>query len=165
MKAYLPAGEIVNTHGIRGAVRVLPWADSPDFLLDFSTVYLDGAPMAVESASVQKTCVLLKLRGVDSVEQAQALRGKIIEIARSDAVLPEGTFFIDDLLGMAVFDQTGAEIGKVRDVLQMPKHDVYVVRGEKEYLIPAVPAFIKKIDGKSRAITAEIIEGMTTDAD
>ena len=70
---YLPAGKIVSTHGLRGDVKILPWADSPEFLLDFDTVYLAGKPYTVEDARVQKTCVLMKLAGVDSVEAAESL--------------------------------------------------------------------------------------------
>ena len=165
MNDYLPAGEIVNTHGVRGEMRVLPWADSPDFLLGFSAVYVDGEKHAVESCRVQKTCVLLKLEGIDTVEQAQALRGKTVEIARADTELPAGTYFIADLIGMTVFDQSGVAIGELADVLSMPKHDVYVVRGEREYLIPAVPEFIKKIDAEARTVSAVVIEGMASDAD
>lgn len=164
MKPYLPAGEIVNTHGIRGEVRVLPWADSPEFLLQFGTFYIDGKAVRAESARVQKTCVLLKLAGVDSVEAAQLLRGKQLCIARADASLPEGTVFVDDLLGMKVFDQNG-EIGVVADVWDMPRHDVYIVRGEKEYQIPAVPEFVKRIDVEAGVMEVVTIEGMGSDAD
>ena len=81
---YLETGKIVSTHGIRGEVKVQPWADSPDFLLRFKTLYLDrGArPMAVEQARVQKTMVLLKLKGIDTVEQAQAMRDQILYLDR-----------------------------------------------------------------------------------
>ena len=87
-KQYLPAGKIVATHGLRGDVKILPWADSPEFLLDFDTVYLAGKPYAVEDARVQKTCVLIKLAGVDSVEAAARLRDAVVEIDRDDAKLP-----------------------------------------------------------------------------
>ena len=84
---YLPAGKIVSTHGLRGDVKILPWADSPEFLLDFDTVYLAGKPYTVEDARVQKTCVLMKLAGVDSVEAAARLRDVVVEIDRDDAEL------------------------------------------------------------------------------
>ena len=84
---YLPAGKIVSTHGLHGDVKILPWADSPEFLLDFDTVYLAGKPYTVEDARVQKTCVLMKLAGVDSVEAAARLRDVVVEIDRDDAEL------------------------------------------------------------------------------
>lgn len=165
MNPYLPAGQIVNTHGIRGEVRVLPWADSPEFLLGFRRFFLDGREMSVQSSRVQKTCVLIKFAGVDTVEQAAALREKEISISREDARLPEGSVFIDDLLGMEVTDQHGTVLGKLADVLTMPKNDVYIVRGAEEYMIPAVKEYVKHIDIAGRKMQVVTIEGMKTDAD
>ncbi len=164
MKEFLPAGEIVNTHGIRGEMRVLPWADGPEFLLGFKKVYVDGKEYKVESARVQKTCVLLKLAGVDSIEDATLLRNKTVEIARKDAKLEKGAFFVADLVGLSVVDQEGNTIGKLTEVLSMPKNDVYVVTGEKEYLIPAVKEYVKDIRLKGGVMEVVLIEGMETDA-
>ena len=79
---YLQTGKIVSTHGVHGEVKLLPWADSPEFLLQFHTLYLDGKPFRVEQSRVQKTCVLVKLAGVDTVEAGAALRDKIVSIDR-----------------------------------------------------------------------------------
>ncbi|MBP3313984.1 MAG: 16S rRNA processing protein RimM [Oscillospiraceae bacterium] len=164
MKELLPAGQIVNTHGIRGEMRVLPWADGPEFLLDFKKVYVDGKEYKVESARVQKTCVLLKLAGVNSIEDATLLREKTVEIARKDAKLEKGTFFVADLVGLSVVDQNGNTIGKLTEVLSMPKNDVYIVNGEKEYLIPAVKEYVKDIRPKDGVMEVVLIEGMESDA-
>ena len=86
-KPFLEAGQIVSTHGIRGEVKVMPWADDPEFLLDFDTVYLNGAPVRVQSSRVQKTCVLMKLAGVDDLDAAARLRGQTVCIRREDAQL------------------------------------------------------------------------------
>lgn len=165
MKQFLPAGEIVNTHGIRGEVRILPWADSPEFLLDFDTVYVDEKPMKVASSRVQKTCVLMKFKGIDTVEAASLLREKTVYIDRDDAVLEEGTVFVDDLLNMAVYDQNSEKLGIIKDVLSMPKNDVYVVQGKHEYMIPAVKEYVKNIDVENGRMNVVTIEGMQTDAD
>ena len=82
---YLQAGQIVSTHGIRGEVKVLPWADGPEFLTQFSRIRIGGRDYQVESCRIQKTCNLLKIQGVDTVEAAQALREQIVEIYREDA--------------------------------------------------------------------------------
>ncbi len=164
MKEFLPAGQIVNTHGIRGEMRVLPWADGPEFLLNFKKVYVDGKEYKVESARVQKTCVLLKLAGVDSIEDATLLREKTVEIARKHAKLEEGAFFVADLVGLTVVDQEGNAIGKLTEVLSMPKNDVYIVTGEKEYLIPAVKEYVKDICPKDGKMEVVLIEGMESDA-
>lgn len=159
---YLQAGEIVTTHGLRGEVKVLPWSDGPEFLLDFSRVRIGGATYAVEACRVQKTCNLLKLCGVDTVEAAQALRGKTVELYRCDA--PADVIFVDELIGIQV--QCGGEIiGKITDVLDYPGNQVYVVEGAHSYMIPAVKAFILDTDLDANVMQVRLIEGMCTDAD
>ena len=101
-KPFLEAGQIVSTHGVHGDVKVMPWADDPEFLLDFDTVYLGGKPVRVQSCRVQKTCVLMKLEGVDDLDAAARLRGQTVSIRREDAALPEGSVFIADLIGLPV---------------------------------------------------------------
>lgn len=161
-KEFLDAGQIVSTHGVRGEIKILPWADEPGFLLDFDTVYLGGKAYAVQSARVQKTCVLMKLAGVDDVESAAALREKTVQIRRSDAQLDDGAVFIADLIGLPVFaDET--QIGEVADILTYPGSDVYVVRGEHEYLIPGVPEFILEKNTDAGYVRVRLIEGMRTD--
>ena len=98
---FLEAGQIVNTHGIQGEVKIVPWCDSPEFLLQFGTLYLDGTPVRVRAARVHKGNVLAALEGVADVNAAMALKGKIVSIDRSGVVLPEGRHFIADLLGPA----------------------------------------------------------------
>ena len=110
---YLDAGQIVSTHGIRGEVKVLPWADGPEFLTLFDRVYLKGREYVLESARVQKTCVLLKLQGVDTVEAAQTLRDTVVQVDREDVELEEGTYFIADLIGLRVLEGE-REIGVIR---------------------------------------------------
>ena len=158
---YLQTGKIVSTHGVRGEVKLLPWADGPEFLLQFHTLYLDGQPYAVEQSRVQKTCVLVKLVGIDTVEQAQTLRDKVVSIDRADAKLPAGSVFIADLLGLPVYDGERL-IGKLAEVYPTPANDVYVVRGEdgEEHLIPSVPDFILERNVDEGFIRVRLIEGM-----
>ena len=157
---YLEAGEIVTTHGVRGEVKVLPWADGPDFLLDFKRIRMDGKDYKVESCRIQKTCNLMKLQGIDTMEDAQALRGKVIEIYRSDA--PKDLIFAAELLDMDVFCN-GENIGKITDVLDYPGNKVYVVKGAHSYMIPAVKAFILSTDLEQNKMEVTLIEGMQTD--
>ena len=157
---YLEAGEIVSTHGVRGEMKVLPWSDGPDFLLDFTRVRIDGLVYNVESCRVQKTCNLLKVTGVDTVEQAQSLRGKTVEVFREDA--PEEMIFVAELIGMDVVADD-VVIGILSDVLDYPGNKVYVVKGEHEYMIPAVSQFVENIDMDAGVIRVHLIEGMRTD--
>ena len=159
---FLEAGEIVTTHGVRGEMKVLPWADGPEFLCDFSRVRIGGRDYKVESCRVQKSCNLLKIEGVNDMESAQALRGKTVEIYRCDA--PEGLIFAAELIGMRVVAD-GKEIGAIADVLDYPGNKVYVVRGELEYMIPAVKEFVLSTDLENNEMQVRIIEGMGTHED
>ena len=160
----LPTGQIVNTHGLRGHVKVMPWADVPDDLLDYDRFFIDGREYAVEHASLQKNMVLLKLAGVDSIDDATKLRNKEIAICRDDVELEQGVVFIADLIGLPVFAD-GVEIGKITEVLTPPGNDVYVVKGQHEYMIPAVKEFVEELDPAAGRVNVRLIEGMQTDAD
>ena len=157
---FLESGEVVTTHGIRGEVKVLPWADGPEFLTNFSRVRIDNREYRIESCRIQKTCNLLKLQGVDTVDAAQALRGKTVQVYREDA--DPDTIFVAELMGITVLAD-GVEIGKVTDVLDYPGNKVYVVRGSHEYMIPAVKQFVLSTDLDTGVMCVRLIEGMRTD--
>ena len=107
-KKYLEAGEIVSTHGVPGEVKILPWADSPEFLLGFEQLYIDGEPYSVAHARVHGTCVLCQFSGIDDINAAMALRNKIVSIDRAEASLPDGAVFVADLIGLRVLCGAGA---------------------------------------------------------
>ena len=157
---FLQAGEIVTIHGVRGEMKVLPWVDSPEFLVDFDRVRIDGKDYTVESCRIQKTCNLLKLQGVDSVEAALALRGKIVELYRAD--ISDDLIFASELVGVEVYEND-ILIGKVADVLDYPGNKVYVVKGDYTYMIPAVKAFVISTDIDANRMEVKTIEGMRTD--
>ena len=157
---FLEAGEIVTTHGVRGEMKVLPWADGPDFLLDFKRVRIGDVDYKVESCRIQKTCNLVKLAGIDTMEQAQAMHGKVLQIYREDA--PEGLIFAAELIGMEVV-ANGETLGQITEVLDYPGNKVYVVKGTHTYMIPAVKQFVLSTDLDSNMMQVQIIEGMRTD--
>ena len=157
---FIEAGEIVTTHGVRGEVKVLPWLDSPEDLCDFDRVRIGEKEYEVESCRVQKSCNLLKLAGVDTMEAAQAMRGKVIQLYRED--IDEDIIFAAELIGVKVFCE-GKQIGKIADVLDYPGNKVYVVRGEYEYMIPAVSAFVLHTDMAANRMEVRLIEGMRSD--
>ena len=157
---FLEAGEIVTTHGVRGEVKVLPWADSPDFLMDYKRVLIGTTEYKVEQCRIQKSCNLMKLSGIDTMEQAQQLRGKIIKIHRQDA--PADLIFAAELIDMEVYCEEQC-IGKIADVLDYPGNKVYVVKGEHEYMIPAVKQFVLSTDLQENRMQVKLIEGMRTD--
>ena len=159
--AFIEAGRIVNTHGVQGEVKIEVWLDSPKFFKSFKRLYTAGGQeLKVLSARTHKDFVIAKLEGVEDVNAAMALKNKVLSIRRSDAALPHGAFFLQDILGAKVVDEDGHEIGVLQDVMETPASNIYVVQGETEHLIPAVPEFIKKTDAEAGVITVHLIEGM-----
>ena len=161
---FITAGTIVNTHGVRGEVKLLPRGVEPELLAGCGTLFLDGAPRAVAACRVHKGCLLVKLQGVDDMDAALALKGKTVSIRRSDVTLPEGSYFDQELVGLTARDaETGEELGKVEEVLSYPAHKIYAVRGGRdEFLIPAVPAFIAGIDLGAGTLDVRMMEGLGT---
>ena len=157
---FVEAGEIVTTHGVKGEVKVLPWVDSPDILCEFDRCRIDGREYDMESVRIQKTCNLVKLKSVDTMEAAQALRGKTVELYRED--IDDEVIFAAELIGVEVFCD-GEKLGKITDVLDYPGNSVYVVKGDHEYMIPAVKQFILSTDLEQNCMQVAIIEGMRSD--
>ena len=160
-KAFIEAGRIINTHGVQGEVKIEVWLDSPQFFKSFRRVTIEGGrELRVLSARVHKDFVIARLEDVEDVNAAMALKNKTLSVRREDARLPAGAFFLQDILGAQVVDEDGNAVGELVDVLETPASRVYVVRGEKEHLIPAVPEFIKKTDPEAGIVTVHLIEGM-----
>ena len=157
---YIEAGEIVTTHGVRGEVKVLCWLDDPQMLCEFDRCRIDGREYTMDQVRVQKTCNLVKLQGIDTMEDAQAMRGKTVELYRED--IDDEVIFAAELIGMEVYAEDRM-IGKIRDVLDYPGNSVYVVKGEHEYMIPAVKAFILSTDVDGNRMEVRLIEGMRSD--
>ena len=150
-QAYLECGKIINTHGFRGTVKLESWCDAPEILAELETLWFSERgsyrPRRVLRASVFKQFVLMDLEGVESEEAANALRNTVVYAAREDLPLEEGDFFIVDLLGLEVrHADTGERIGELVDI-KSGNTDLYTVRTEKgDFLVPAVPAFVTRID-------------------
>ena len=159
---YIEAGEIVTTHGVRGEVKVLSWLDSPEMLCEFDRCRISGREYVMDSVRVQKTCNPVKLRGVDTMEDAQKLRGKTMELYRED--ISDELIFAAELVDVEVYAD-GACIGKIKEVLDYPGNSVYVVQGEREYLIPAVKEFILSTDLERNQMQVKLLKGMASDED
>ena len=161
---FLEVGKITTTHGIMGEVRVQPWADSPDFLCRFDTLYVGNThwPIKVERARVHKNMVILKLQGLTDVPSATSMRDQVLSISRKDVDLPEGHFFLADLIDLEVREAgSGKVLGQIKEVLTLPANNVYVVRGgERELMIPAVPAFVTETNVDDGYIVVHMMEGL-----
>lgn len=162
---YLECGKIINTHGVRGGLKLESWCDSPSDLAALDKVYLkikgEYEQHRVKRASVFKQFVLMEIDGVNDIDAASALRGKILYADREDISVDEGAYFIADIIGLPIIDElSGEKLGVLSDVINLGASDIYVVKTESgEGMIPAVPEFIKRVDTES-GIYVALIEGM-----
>ena len=168
---YLEIGKIVGTHGVRGEVRVEPWCDEPSFMKRFKTLYFDNRgsrAVRVLSCREHGNIVLLKLEGTDTVEQAAALRGRVLFMSRADAKLPKEHYFIQDLIGCAVLDADTPEkrYGTLTDVSKTGANDVWHITDENgvEVLIPAIPPVVIRTDIDAEQIFIRPLKGLFDDA-
>ena len=168
-KQFLDSGKIVGTHGIRGEVRIEPWADSPAFLSAFKTLYLDerGETAIKVRSRPHKNITLCKIEGVDTIEDAERLRGKIVYINRDDVCLDEGVHFVQDLIGLEVRDfDSGALYGTLTDVLRTGANDVYeITRDGKHYLAPVIDEVVREINIEEGVVRITPMKGIFDDAD
>lgn len=169
-KQFLDTGKIVGTHGICGEVRIDPWCDSPEFLCAFKKLYLDenGETFIEVKSRPHKHIVLAKIKGVDTIEQAERLRGKIVYINRADIQLDEGVNFVQDLLGLEVTDaESGRAYGKITDVLRTGANDVYEITDDsgKKYLAPVIDEVIRETNVDGGYIKITPMKGLFDDED
>lgn len=150
---YLEIGKIVNTHGVRGALKVEPWCDSPEQLCGLSTLYVrkrdEYIPLKVRNASLHKNHTLIYFDGIDSIDDAIPYKNRILYIDRDDFPLADDRVFIADIIGLDVFDERdGSRLGVLKSVDELPASDLFVVTTPDghEVLVPAVDEFIGHID-------------------
>ena len=164
---FITVGPIVNTHGIRGEVKILPQGVEAELLRGCKTLYVGDQPHKVEVSRVHKGCLLAKFAGVDDMDTALTFKNKVVSVKRRDVKLPKGVFFDQELIGLSARDaETGEELGKVEEVLDYPAHKVYVLRGGRdEFMIPAVPAFVNAIDMENAVMEIHVWKGMGSHED
>lgn len=165
MKQFLPIGRIINTHGVRGEMKLDVWCDSFDSLKNVKTVYLDEAgekPLTLKSRRIHGNFMLITVEGVDSLEAALRYKSKQLYAHRDLIPKAEGAYFIADLIGLTVYDnQSGEEIGQVTDVFNRGASDILEVKRQngKEALIPMVKEFILSVDTE-KGISVKVVEGL-----
>ncbi len=164
MKQYLEIGKIVSVFGLKGEIKIQPWCDSPDFLCEFDTLFWkSGTPVEVERARVQKNIVIMKIKGCDTVEEAQKLRNRVLYMDRNDVELEDGAYFIQDLIGLRVVDAgSGIEYGLLTDVSETGANDVYHIKSPegKLFYIPAIPDVVKETDIEGGVMKITPLEGL-----
>lgn len=167
MKDVLEIGQIVNTRGLRGEVKVNSFSEDPQRFEKVKSIYVksdkDYKEYEIERVTYVKNQVVLKLKGINKIEYAEALRNSYIYVKREDLEeLPEGTYYIADLIGLDVYEENGNFLGKVDDIFSTKSNDVYVVRtelGELKYL-PSIPEVLKDIDLPNKKIIVNLIKGL-----
>lgn len=166
MKQYLETAKIVATHGIRGEVRCQYFCDSAEFLCEFDELYLDKKgekPVEISRAYPHKNVVIMKIDGIDTVEDAQKLIGKTLYMNRDDVELDEDVYFIQDIIGLTVKDIDSGEVyGKISDVYQNGATDVYSIKKEngRELMFPYIDEVVKKIDIEAGEMLIKPLEGL-----
>lgn len=160
---YIDFGKITSTHGIRGEVKIYPWTDDVDNILSLKKIYIGEKGYKVSSIRFHKNMFITKLVGVNTVEDAESLRNKLVqrEIDENEE-LEEDTYYIKDLIGLDVYLENNELYGKIKDVFQTGANDVYVIYtvDEKEVLIPAIKSVVKDVDIASGKMIIELMEGL-----
>jgi len=159
---FIEAGKIVNTHGVNGEVKIEVWLDSPEFMKKFKRVFCGDKELKIMSAFAHKGFLIAKLENVDGIDSANLLRNKTLRVNRDDVRLPQGTYYLQDIMGADVVDENDNKFGTLTDIIESPASNIYVVNGVdgKEHLIPAVPAFILSTDADNAIIKVRLIEGL-----
>ncbi|MBQ8739966.1 MAG: 16S rRNA processing protein RimM [Clostridia bacterium] len=168
-KEFLEIGKFVGTHGVRGMVRIQPWSDDGAFLTQFKKFYLENGKTKIEMSKIAPhgNVVIAQVKGVDTIEDAEKLREKVLYIKRDDARLPEGRYFISEIIGSQVFDaDTNALLGTLADVSPTGANDVWHIKnGDKEYLVPAIPDVIVSVDINTDTVVIRPLKGIFDDED
>lgn len=169
LKPYLAAGKIVGTHGVRGEVRVNPWCDTPAFLTQFSELYFDdkgNEKVTVLSSRVHGNVALLRIENVESIEQAQQLKNKMLYLKREDADLPQNTWFVEDLIGCKVKELDSNRVyGTISDVTSMPANDVWTIKASDgtETLVPVIKSVVINTDVENGIVEIKALKGLFDD--
>lgn len=155
MENKIEVGKIVNTFGIKGEIKVFP---EVDYLDELKYVYVDGEKMEISKVRFQKNVAIMKIKGIDDINIAENLKGKIMKINESDRPeLPEGVYYIDDLIGFDVYTDEGKLLGKLDDIFNTGANDIYQVG---DILLPAIDDVLKQIDTENKKIIVHIIKGL-----
>lgn len=167
MEEYFEIGQIVNTSGLKGVIKVKPFTDDITKFNNFKTIYIsikkELKEFKIEQVRFSKNMVFLKLEGIDTIEEAENYRNLYLKVKRDkDEKLEEGSYYIVDIIGCKVYTDTQEELGKVDNVFSTGSNDVYVVKDElgKQILLPAIKEVIKNIDIENKTITVHLLEGL-----
>ncbi|WP_069649678.1 ribosome maturation factor RimM [Caloranaerobacter ferrireducens] len=159
---FIKVGKIVNTHGIKGELKILPLTDDMTRFEELEYVYVEKQKIEIEDVWYKKNFVMLKFKGFDNINDVLCFKGKYVYVDKENAIeLPEDTYFIFQIIGLNVYLKNGKFLGEIKDVIQTGSNDVYVVKNDnREYLIPAIKEVIKEINLDDKKVIIDPLEGM-----
>lgn len=167
MNDFLEIGQIVNSYGIKGFFKVVPFTDDITRFDDLKNIYIEKnrklEKKEIEEVKYHKNLVLVKIKGIDDINDTEQYKNCYLKIDRKDAVeLPEDTYFITDLIDIDVFTEEGKTLGKIVDIFPTGSNDVYVVKDElgKQILLPAIGEVIKNVNILEKKMTVKLIAGL-----
>lgn len=159
MEQFLTVGQIINTHGLKGELKIFPLTDDLRRFRKLKSVYIDGKIMNIVWCKLQTDKVILKIENIDTIEEAMKYRSKFLQVTREEAVeLKEGSYFITDLVGCNVFDETGNSLGVISDIIQTGSNDVYWIKQPTELLIPALKEIVVSVDVENKKVIIKPVE-------
>lgn len=159
MEQFLTVGKIINTHGVKGEVKVQATTDDLDRFKYLKDAFIDKNEIKIVGCKLQPGKVILKIDGINSIEEAEKLKNKNIEIIRENAIkLPKNSYFAVDIIGCEVFEETGVKLGTIDDIIYTGSNDVYWIKGEKELLIPALKTIINDINIENKKIIIKPVD-------
>lgn len=167
MEEYFEIGQIVNTSGLKGEIKIKPFTDDIKKFNNLKTIYVsvkkELKEFEIEHVRFSKNMVFLKLKGIDNIEEAENYRNLYLKIKRDkDEKLEEGVYYVVDLIGCTVYTDDNQNLGEVEDVFSTGSNDVYVVKDElgKQVLLPAIKEVIKSVDIENKKIIVHLLEGL-----
>ena len=162
MQDKFEIGKIVNTFGIKGEVKVIPYTDDIEQFKKIKNIYVNNDVMEIESVRYHKNTIILKFKGIDTMNDAENIKNSILKIQRTKKKLPQNTYYITDLIGVDVYTDEDKLLGKVKDIYNTGANDIYIVETSenKEILLPAIKEVIKKVDIENKKIIVHILKGL-----
>lgn len=162
----LEIGQVVNTHGIRGEIKIQPWCDDPMIFNEIEYIYIDGKKYDMVKSRLHKNCIIAAVESINNINEAELLKNKIVTVPREAlGELPEGTYYIADLLGLEVRTNDGKILGKIDDVIRTGSNDVYQVKrqGKKDILIPVIDEAVNEVNIDAGYVIVTLMKGLVDD--
>ncbi len=163
-ESMLELGKVVNTHGIRGELKIQPWCDEPELFFELDYFYIDGKRYEIQKTRIHKNCIIAAVEGVPSINEAELLKNKVITIEREVlGELPEGTYYIADLEGLQVRTLEGRILGVIDEIIKTGSNDVYVLKeteSDKPVLIPVIDEVVKEVNIDGGYVLVELLKGL-----